>query len=917
MKKILFILLLVNLIFAGGMSDSLKLTKALKTARAYVDSGTTTNTLLFSGTNKQVKSSGIYINNLDLTKNGLIRLINGSAELDTTIGGSSDHNLLNNLHGDFPYYHLGLNTYNYLSTLTDTVQKQLNNKQPLDATLTTLATLDGSTGFLYQTAADAFAKYGFAGTGSNNTVARSDHNHADIYEPILGVGTTSQYYRGDKSWQILNTTAVPEGTGLYFTTYRARSSISVSGLSYSVATGLITHDQSPITAGTYRSLTVNNYGHAIAGTNPTTLAGYGITDAIDGAGTAGALPIWTDANTLSNSLLSSNGISMLLTPNVTASNYNDGLRIARSTAGYSVLSLGVAANSYSGTQAGQWNYYAGTTAMGYDFIGDCNGIVFLRITPSGNMAIGKSAATVEAWESSYRALQIGGNTSIISYAAEGMGLPSLYLNNCYFDGSWKPQVSGSASIYNNYSSSHLWYIDGGLTADVAYNPTIIMALTAGNLTLGGSMPNAQTATPFLIDLTSSHSDGFTYDKLKLALYHNGAAYMGFGIGGAADIQYHNSYGTGTHDFYLNNVNKFSVIPTGLNSPAGCYGNFNMIAGQSGADVTGLKSALQIIQPTINTDAFMSFHITGDYAVYFGLDGTTNDLFVGGWSLGAVKNKIWHAGNDGTGSGLDADLLDGYHASSFARLSGLTTNYFTKWDGTTLVNSIISDNGTTAQIHLSGGDGISFSGDNGNINRIISNTTANSMLVLQTQGAFVEMYGTNPVDKIIVAGNVRLSDNLNVDKWMMGHTPSGSLSLGSGADTNNLVVNLNNYWTPLPRPSTIELDCVSVQNDPPLAIGTYFGTITTSNLNTGLYLVNYCISIDYYNTPGIVSVRLTAGSSHKGCSTAGIWGVDDPKNLTGTALMYINTNTECYIEMKADNNIPIYIKNISMSFIKVS
>lgn len=25
------------------------------------------------------------------------------------------------------------------------------------------------------------------------------------------------------------------------------------------------------------------------------------------------------------------------------------------------------------------------------------------------------------------------------------------------------------------------------------------------------------------------------------------------------------------------------------------------------------------------------------------------------------NKIWHAGNDGTGSGLDADLLDGYHA----------------------------------------------------------------------------------------------------------------------------------------------------------------------------------------------------------------------------------------------------------------
>lgn len=29
-----------------------------------------------------------------------------------------------------------------------------------------------------------------------------------------------------------------------------------------------------------------------------------------------------------------------------------------------------------------------------------------------------------------------------------------------------------------------------------------------------------------------------------------------------------------------------------------------------------------------------------------------------------SNKIWHAGNDGSGSGLDADLLDGYHYYSF-------------------------------------------------------------------------------------------------------------------------------------------------------------------------------------------------------------------------------------------------------------
>ena len=40
-----------------------------------------------------------------------------------------------------------------------------------------------------------------------------------------------------------------------------------------------THPNSGVTAGTYKSVTVNAQGHVTAGSNPTTLAGYGITDA--------------------------------------------------------------------------------------------------------------------------------------------------------------------------------------------------------------------------------------------------------------------------------------------------------------------------------------------------------------------------------------------------------------------------------------------------------------------------------------------------------------------------------------------------------------------------------------------------------------------------------------------------------------
>ena len=46
-----------------------------------------------------------------------------------------------------------------------------------------------------------------------------------------------------------------------------------------IETNVYTHPNSDVTAGTYKSVTVNAQGHVTGGSNPTTLAGYGITDA--------------------------------------------------------------------------------------------------------------------------------------------------------------------------------------------------------------------------------------------------------------------------------------------------------------------------------------------------------------------------------------------------------------------------------------------------------------------------------------------------------------------------------------------------------------------------------------------------------------------------------------------------------------
>ena len=69
---------------------------------------------------------------------------------------------------------------------------------------------------------------------------------------------------------------------------------------------------------------------------------------------------------------------------------------------------------------------------------------------------------------------------------------------------------------------------------------------------------------------------------------------------------------------------------------------------AGLDVTNTSStALEIYQPTAQADAMMAFHVSGDYAVNFGLDGSTNKLSVGGWSMGNSVYEIYHSGNPQT------------------------------------------------------------------------------------------------------------------------------------------------------------------------------------------------------------------------------------------------------------------------------
>ena len=109
-----------------------------------------------------------------------------------------------------------------------------------------------------------------------------------------------------------------------------------------------------------------------------------------------------------------------------------------------------------------------------------------------------------------------------------------------------------------------------------------------------------------------------------------------------------------------------------------------------------------------SDGTFGFQLYADGSNYGFLDGewanwdlkkaTNGELYV---DAGSGLKKVWHEGNDGSGSGLDADLLDGSHASAFATLSGsnsFSNSYNEFGNGT---GSVSNDGSWNARVNVAG------------------------------------------------------------------------------------------------------------------------------------------------------------------------------------------------------------------------
>lgn len=130
---------------------------------------------------------------------------------------------------------------------------------------------------------------GSLGTGGTITSlpTASTDNEGYTYKVITAGTYASQVAKiGDmfisdgSNWIYIPSADEPSGT-VTSITLKATSPIAIDSSSAITTSGTrtLSHANSGVTAGTYRSVTVNATGHVTAGTNPTTLSGYGITDA--------------------------------------------------------------------------------------------------------------------------------------------------------------------------------------------------------------------------------------------------------------------------------------------------------------------------------------------------------------------------------------------------------------------------------------------------------------------------------------------------------------------------------------------------------------------------------------------------------------------------------------------------------------
>ena len=312
----------------------------------------------------------------------------------------------------------------------------------------------------------------------------------------------------------------------------------------------------------------------------------------------------------------------------------------------------------SGNAATATTLQTARTIGGVSFNGSAD-INLPGVNQSGNQNTSGNAATATVLETT-RAFSITGEVTANSINFNGSGGVTL-----------SATVDDNVIDYNNLKASNRTsatngqYLrkrsgnTGGMTWEDI--PVVTGSNLSGNTLSSGIVNSSLTSLGTLGSLSVSGTSSF---------------------GNNVDINGNLEFGTNNYKLVNGNVAN----------------NLYLITGATGSASSGLS--------VFNGSSVWRFQLYGSSSAYGFLDGNWN-----GWDIKKAPNgvfevdegsglqRVWNAGNDGSGSGLDADTLDGTEANAMIR-SGAQSSVPSNWH----INGYRNGSGTSPRIYFSHASG---------------------------------------------------------------------------------------------------------------------------------------------------------------------------------------------------------------------
>lgn len=242
-----------------------------------------------------------------------------------------------------------------------------------------------------------------------------------------------------------------------------------------------------------------------------------------------------------------------------------------------------------------------------------------------------------------------------------------------------------------FSSGYLITYDGSKLLSTPYTPQDLLTQSSAPITgiIAGTGLQKQDGSNNTVFLDIKIGDGLTVENNQIIVDDSIARITDLSLGSLNGIVPISKGGTNNSSYSSNRLIyydgfKFSSFPLNTGNIVVSGSSINIVAGSGlvGGGLTSIPNGTVVISIPNSADILVeensiSLTNTGIAGTYTKIITDEKGRVVSGTSLtnsdilSVLGYTPWHPGNDGDGSGLDADLLDGLHGSYYRNSANLT------------------------------------------------------------------------------------------------------------------------------------------------------------------------------------------------------------------------------------------------------